>query len=455
LSKDKTVYVVHCVDTEGPLYESLEATFQRLKDIFQLDFKTDIKTLKKLQKGEISLNGLEKTVQQVLDPKLLAYNDTWDKIDDMLYEILDDDFRNQFLDSNGDGWVYNWFCVDHVDYEVNPRRRDIGYHNIFDHYKQILDQTKSKNDGLHFHYHPHNFVKHAHINATHWWANSNSLYQVLCRRIIDRSWFPSANRPGFQVNRPDSHWFLEQFIPFDFGNMSYDSKSDIDDQYDVSNGHAGDWRRAPKSWTPYHPSHDDYQIKGDCRRWIARCLNVGTRFCIIREKDIRQAFKEASKSQPVVMCFANHDFRDITPDVENISKMVKKVSKDFSDVDFIYSEAIDAMRKANDIKKMPKCKLSLTLEQIKDFHLLTIESDTPIFGPQPFFALKTVTDHYIHDNLDFQIPNKKWTYIFDRDTINLNAVEKIGVAANNSYGVTSVAVIDVNSGKISKNYLNI
>lgn len=32
-----TVYVVHCIDTEGPLYESVEATFERLKEIFHID----------------------------------------------------------------------------------------------------------------------------------------------------------------------------------------------------------------------------------------------------------------------------------------------------------------------------------------------------------------------------------------------------------------------------------
>lgn len=31
------VYVVHCVDTEGPLYESIEVTFELIKNIFNLD----------------------------------------------------------------------------------------------------------------------------------------------------------------------------------------------------------------------------------------------------------------------------------------------------------------------------------------------------------------------------------------------------------------------------------
>ena len=56
-------------------------------------------------------------------------------------------FRNRMRDSEDDGWVYNWFCCDHVDYEINPRRRDIGYHNIFDHYRQAtLDLAQSETD---------------------------------------------------------------------------------------------------------------------------------------------------------------------------------------------------------------------------------------------------------------------------------------------------------------------
>ena len=33
----KKIYVVHCIDSEGPLH-SLDATFERLKHIYHLDF---------------------------------------------------------------------------------------------------------------------------------------------------------------------------------------------------------------------------------------------------------------------------------------------------------------------------------------------------------------------------------------------------------------------------------
>lgn len=42
----KIIYVVHCIDTEGPLHESLEATFERLKHIYHIDLEPSQENLK-------------------------------------------------------------------------------------------------------------------------------------------------------------------------------------------------------------------------------------------------------------------------------------------------------------------------------------------------------------------------------------------------------------------------
>lgn len=138
----KNFYIVHCIDTEGPLQETVEATFERLKHIYHLDFKPSNELLKKLQNAEVDLNGLEESVQNTLDPRLLDYNDNWTKIYNMLCDCLDSNFRNNFKDSFDNGWVYNWHCVDHVDYDYNPRNRDLGYNKIFDYYQSILREKK-------------------------------------------------------------------------------------------------------------------------------------------------------------------------------------------------------------------------------------------------------------------------------------------------------------------------
>ena len=87
------VHIVHCVDTEGPLHESVEATFERINAIFQLDLPPSIDLLHRLQSGQVDLGGIETAVRKVLDPHLLAYNDTWDKVDTMLADAMSKSFR--------------------------------------------------------------------------------------------------------------------------------------------------------------------------------------------------------------------------------------------------------------------------------------------------------------------------------------------------------------------------
>ena len=85
--------------------------------------------------------------------------------------------------------------------------------------------------------------------------------------------------------------------------------------------------RAPLTWVPYHPSHEDYQIEGNCNRWISRCLNIGTRFANINLAEVERAFKEVSDGKNVVLSFADHDFRDLRKDVKEAYEMISTVQK--------------------------------------------------------------------------------------------------------------------------------
>ncbi|HEY9164075.1 MAG TPA: hypothetical protein VIN57_05650, partial [Magnetovibrio sp.] len=334
------VYVVHCIDTEGPLHEPLQVTFDRIAGIFSLHFEPSRETLVQLQNKEIDLNGLESEVARVLAPQILDYNDTWDKLDEMLRSALSTDFRDAQKDSFNNGWIYNWHCLDLVGFVDNPRRRDLGFHKIFDHYRNILAETGSHQDGVHFHHHPIPFSESAHHCATHYFNRKPIIFEILARRIIERSWFPCINRPGFHTTRPDSHWLMEQFIPFDYANQA--TGEDYSAQRDLANGRYGDWRRAPSTWQPYHPSHDDYQTPGTCRRWIGRCLNVGTRLRLLTQDDVDQAFQEAQDGKPVILSFTNHDFRDLRPDVVAVQEMLNNAASRFPGVKFRHCEGREA-----------------------------------------------------------------------------------------------------------------
>lgn len=438
------VHVVHCIDTEGPLRESLEATFERLRAMYGLEFEPDADTLRQLQAKAIDLNGLEAEVARSLSPALLAYHDSWESIDAMLQEVMSQEFRRRQPDSYGQDWVINWHCLDHVGFVANPRQRDLGFHRVFDHYRAVLQRYPGTRDAIHFHHHPVTFSRAAHLCATHYFAHVPMVFEILARRIIDRHWFPCVNRPGFHVTRPDSHWFLEQFIPFDFANQA--SAEDYSRQRDLAAGRFGDWRRAPVTWEPYHPSHDDYQVPGHCRRWIARCLNVGTRLRLLSEADVELAYEEAEQRRPVVLAVTNHDFRDIRPDIDRVRDLLAEAGRRHPSVRTRYCEAREAMRLAFG---MPLDDQEFRLGLEREGQVLRVRATARTFGPQPFLAIRTASGEYFHDNLDFQTPFREWSYTLDENNFLPEAVSHVGVAASDEYGNVSVTVLDVSAGETS------
>ena len=187
-----------------------------------------------------------------------------------------------------------------------------------------------------------------------------------------------------------------------------------------------------------------------------RCLNIGTRAYLMDEKEVKRAFDEAQNNKPVILSFANHDFRDLRVDVAEAHRLLTKVSKDYANIDFEYCEAVDAVRKAMNIEERKKCEFTLNIKKNSEgANTLSINSSEKTFGPQPFFAFKTLTKQYFHDNLDFQVPFKEWTYTFDEETMPIEAIDKIGIASNNSYGITSVINLDIKTKKTQSFFYNL
>lgn len=436
MTKAGVLHVVHCIDTEGPLTETLEATFGRLCSTFGLQLAPNRETLIKLQSRELDLGGIEEAVARMAAPELLAYNTTWERIQGMLDDLLSDRFRRRMLDDAGNGWVYSWHCLDHVGLDDNPRRKDVGYGNVFRYYRGVLREAGSGQDELNWHFHPRSLTGNPLHTSTSYTNSYPILNEILCRRILEDTWFPVVNRPGFHTERPDSHAFLEQWIPFDYANQSHEGD---EDQPDIGRGRFGDWRRAPRSWSGYHPSHDDYQEPGSCRRTIFRCLNVGTRLRTLRVDHLREAFSEARERGGAILAFADHDFRDIRPDVDAVRSMIEAVRPEFPEVALRFSGAEAAARDLLGVAAEPAPRLSLSLvEQRLEVRL----ERGRIFGPQPFLALKGREGRVFHDNLDVQEPGRLWTYTLDDQILPLSMLAGAGVGTAGRHGGFHVARMD-------------
>ncbi len=450
------VYIVHHIDTEGPLHEPIQEVFKRIETILgvSLNLFPSLQNLKKIQAGQVE--NLSKSIadaaRSIADPHLLGFKSTWSEVDEMLYRITSKKYRNSLRDSFGNGWIYNWHILDHIGFVTNERRRDLGYLNIFNHYEQILKETDSKEDELHWHFHPVPFFREAHIPATSYENSFYELHQVMCRRLIEKHWFPRINRAGFHTVRPDSNFFLEQWIPFDASNQSMiDENEQV--QKDAINGRFGDWKEAPSDWSLYHPDLYDWRKPGNLKRVIAKCLNLKTRFRNISENELTTAFRKAQReNSKVYVGVTNHDFREMSVEIEAFYSLLTSVARNYSDVKFRFSGALHAFRDVLGYlpDEIEKNRIEIKT-QIND-EVLTVEVVAgTLYGSQPYLALKSTTGTYWHDNFDFGKPAKEFFYTFDRNTVALDALSTIAVAANDKYGNTSMVEIQLANGNVTSN----
>ncbi len=434
---------VHVIDTEGPLYESPAATVQRLQEITgaKLPDLAPSFLIQQLKAGLIKLPQSSSHVENILSDHRLHLNPDWQTIDVMLEKIGNPKFRNKFLDCEERPWALSWFCLDHIGYSENPRKRDIGYHNIFDHYASYRNSL-NYGDDIFFHFHPMSRYNEAHRCATSY-SQSPHLYETLCRRLIDRSWFPSAFRAGFQAERPDSHLFLEQWIPFDFTNMAIENWESLETHSDFRLGRSGNWKGAPCSWEPYHPDLHDHRKIGNCHRWIARSLNTMNRIAGISIDEIRKAFLDAQKTgNPQIVGMCGHDWRDLESEIQFLSKMIFDVASQFPETKIYFDNARTAFQRYlsffSAVPPSPDLKVEC-FHDTDDFPRIKIELNRgKIFGPQPFLAIKSPSRNYYHDNLDYYVDSNVWHYAFTPDSIDVDDVAELAVGLVDNWGRTVV-----------------
>tara|TARA_B100001250_G_scaffold93253_1_gene77717 strand:+ start:7631 stop:8977 length:1347 start_codon:yes stop_codon:yes gene_type:complete len=448
MKKQGEIFIVHHVDTEGPLTESLDQTFNRLNEIigYKLDLEPTLENLQLLQSGKISFDKkIEETIKKILNPKLLSFKNSWNEINAMLDRITTMKFRKSLKDSYGNGWIYNWHIMDHVGFKSNKRCRDLGYLKIFNHYEDYFKKNESYKDSFQWHFHPIGFNKHAHKYATSYENSYYEIHQILCRRLIEKNWFPQVNRAGFHTIRPDSNWFLEQWIPFDPSNQATIQNKNSRNQSDNKFGRFGDWTNAPNNWDIYNPDLYDWRKEGNLKRFVAKTLNLNTRFRNINFDEIQLAFDRATQGKNVYLGVTNHDFREMSHEIEDFYNLFKDVAKRYPHIKFQNSETISAFRDVIgfDLNTIEKNKIDFNISIQDNVLKVKIINGEP-FGSQPYMAIKTKNGEYFHDNLDFGSFKKEYFYTFDSHTINTDEVKKIAIASNDKFGNCNIETIDFN-----------
>lgn len=134
--------------------------------------------------------------------------------------------------------------------------------------------------------------------------------------------------------------------------------------------------------------------------------------------------------------------------------LIQQVAAKYPDTKFHFCNAIDAMQKVENLSlDYSKMEIIPEINKEKNNAFIHIKANSDIFGTQPFFVFKTVTGDYRWDNLDYGENAREWSYVFDDKTIDINAIEQIGVAVNSSGGMTEIVIYNVTDGKKEHYYL--
>ena len=417
----RQLHLVHCVDTEGPLNETIDATFQRLKEMTGQGWDSSPENYSALLDGALKTNdpGLDSRIYRAFNRETLNYCATWDQVEESVEAVLNAQKAGRWLDDRGVCLPTTWFAMDHFHLGDNPREKETGVFEITRRYREMFSLfSASEINPIEFHFHCQ-AVSANPLAAAHSLANSlRDFHHSLATRVLKTGRFPTVIRPGFHSERQDLNLLFEQWFPFDFGNQrQLVADEGADERF-------GDWRRAPETWSGYHPDHRYVFKEGACNRKIFRCLNVGTRLRNLTDCEIRDAFDRASSGSISILAFCQHDFRPMLAGISAVVDRVRAIQREFPSVELIFSTAGEAARTTADAH--PEVRLNHNFSGNK---LVVDVVQGRLFGSQPYLAMEFRDRSVAHDNFDVVVPEKVFSYTFDEQTIHLENVARIAVGS--------------------------
>lgn len=365
----------------------------------------------------------------------------WTSVNNAFSKTFSEDYRLRYPDDEGNGLIFSLFCISWSGFTSNPVKRDFGWHSIFDNYRNNFKKDIEKwGDDFYWMY---NHPPESGIGnewGLDWYHNSHYL-NILNHFIIDREYFPCAVQ--IPTERNDCSHFLEQWIPFDFGNRnSINNNLQSINADGKTTGHVIDWRIAPHDWSHYHPAEENYQLHGDMKRTIFRIVDIKSIIHVLTQEEIERAFQRCLEGHDTVICAYEHDFRDRYETIIDLMiRPLHQLKAHYPEVSVYYKTAQEA---AQCILGLPNSSpIDIKVERSHDG--LRIYSSSPLFGRSPYACLYDVEmKTYNHIGL-IQIGRCGWT--MPSPELSKNFI--LGLGANDLNGNSFVKRYLIQSNKES------
>lgn len=355
-------------------------------------------------------------------------------------KVMDASWRLKLRDSYGTPMKLTWWMMagNIFRYATN---RNMPIPNIMTLYlmqKYYGEFIAQVGDELSLHYHTFVWTDYDQDGVWYWnqakdFNESRADFDfTLCQFLLEENIFPVSFRSGWHYM--DNHWqnYLDELLPFSMHNdwphkRTFDPEP-IDNIYD--------WSISPATFIPWHPSKDDYRLPGDGPGWNVRSLHLNT----ARSRNILDSlFYKANQGVDQVACIWGHlPEEDFVTNLEAIDSLAQLAAAKYPNVTFRYCSAIEAMQRW--LGTSDTIPPNLTFEDFSagDDVYFRIQSNEPIFQPQPYLAIKDIYENYYKVPCQLTGTNQWQSTV----PISRAIIAKAGVALCDSIGNQSKAFIN-------------
>lgn len=349
------------------------------------------------------------------------------------YAVMDTAFRFSLKDSFGTPLKMTWWMmagnVFHLSKNCDvPIRNNMSLYQMKKYHKQAIDLC---DDVLSLHYHNYYWSDTDNDGVSFWnqgldfRLNQDDFEECCMKFLIEDQVFPVSFRSGWHYMDNYYQAYMDRFIPFQMGSAYPCHGGD----YEEPTNNIIDWSQAPGEFEPYHPSPDNYQLKGDCPGWQLRSVYfTGLNYT---KKSLEICFSQAAQGKDQMICLWSHIPEEIfVGNLDSLNRYANTFSQEYN-VDFKYCNDAEAMRLwMHSTDTIPP---QIDLNEIVESEGLRyrISSDGPIFqADEPFVACKTVYETY--QRLDCRVTGENtWETI---QAVPADILAEIAVSVCDSVG---------------------
>ncbi|MCF7809110.1 MAG: T9SS type A sorting domain-containing protein [Candidatus Marinimicrobia bacterium] len=372
------------------------------------------------------------------------YHDTYDQslFTDPLqnaYKVMDPAFRAPLVDSYGTPMKMTWWMMagNIFRYATN---NNFPINNIMTMYlmkKYHGENVIANGDELTLHYHTFAWTDYDQDGLYHWnqaltFEESRDDWDfTLAQFLLEEDVFPVSFRSGWHFM--DNTWQAElnQILPYSMHNAWPSYKATDEEPY----ANVIDWRFSPSEWVPYHPSAANYQLPGEGPGWNLRSAHFNT---ALARGYMDSVFAHAANGEDQVPCFWGHlpetDFAD---NMIALHEAAVAAAEKYPTVNFKYCTAVEAMQLWRGTADIDPPVLTLTPQGSPGSPFYRIQTNEPLFMPQPFVALK-LKDNSYHVLECTVVDDTTWETPVLQHPLE---IAKIGVAATDTAGNLSTEFI--------------